>query len=114
VLTNGRPPRDERSSLARRRNRLLALAEEIECVSSVRVEVIAADLVQPHDLRQVEEQVTGEGNLEFLFNCADFGVNSRFQQTDLAAKDAIFNQANTTGTLAIRYRRAASGVNASS
>lgn len=30
------------------------------------------------------------------------------------AKDAIFNHANTTGTLAVRYRRAASGVDASS
>lgn len=75
--------------VARRRDRLLALAQEIEAVSSVRVEVIAADLAQPHDLRQVEERIAREEALEILVNCAGFGVNSRFQQTDLAVLEAM-------------------------
>lgn len=75
--------------VARRRDRLQELAQEIERAFSVRIEVIAADLAQPHDLRQVEERVAGEGALELLVNCAGFGVNSRFQQTDLAVLEAM-------------------------
>lgn len=70
--------------VARRRDRLDVLAQEIEVESCARVEVIVADLVQPHDLQQVEDQVAGDGALEILVNCAGFGVNSRFQQTDPA------------------------------
>jgi uncharacterized protein len=75
--------------VARRRDRLQELAQEIERVSNARVEVLAADLVQPHDLRQMEEHVAGEGTLEILVNCAGFGVNSRFQQTDLVVLEAM-------------------------
>lgn len=75
--------------VARRRDRLRALAQEIEGVSCARVEVIVADLVQPSDLQQVEEQVAGDGALEMLVNCAGFGVNSRFQQTDPAVYEAM-------------------------
>jgi uncharacterized protein len=75
--------------VARRRDRLHALAQDIESVSSGRVEVIAADLVQGHDLQRVQDQVAGDGALEILVNCAGFGVNSRFQQTDLAVLEAM-------------------------
>ena len=75
--------------VARRRDRLQALAQEIEGISSARVEVIAADLAEPHDLRRVEERVAKEEALELLVNCAGFGVNSRFQQTDPAVLEAM-------------------------
>jgi short-subunit dehydrogenase len=75
--------------VARRRDRLRELAQEIESVSNVRLEVIAADLAQPHDLRRVEERVAKDEAIEMLVNCAGFGVNSRFQQTDLAVLEAM-------------------------
>jgi short-subunit dehydrogenase len=37
----------------------------------------------------VEERVAGDTALEVLVNCAGFGVNSRFQQTDLAVLEAM-------------------------
>lgn len=75
--------------VARRRDRLHALAQEIEGVSGACVEVIAGDLAQPHDLQQVEERVAGDGTLEVLVNCAGFGVNSRFRQTHPAVLEAM-------------------------
>ncbi len=75
--------------VARRHDRLAALAQEIEGASGVHAEVIAADLVQPHDLRLVEEWIEGDDALEILVNCAGFGVNSRFQHTDPALLEAM-------------------------
>lgn len=78
--------------IARRRERLRALAKEIEGSWGARTEVMAADLAQPHDLQQVEERVAGGAAIDMLINCAGFGVNTRFQQTDLVALEAMVGQ----------------------
>jgi short-subunit dehydrogenase len=75
--------------VARRRDRLAALAHEVEAAAGVGVEVIAADLAQPHELRLVEERTMGDEALEILVACAGFGVNSRFQQSDPAVLEAM-------------------------
>ena len=75
--------------VARRRDRLVALAQQIEHGAGVSVEVLAADLAQPHDLELVEERVNGDPAIEMLVNNAGFAVNSRFQQTDPALLQAM-------------------------
>jgi short-subunit dehydrogenase len=75
--------------VARRRDRLVALAQQIEHGAGVSVEVLAADLAQPHELELVEERVKGDPALEMLVNNAGFAVNSRFQQTDPALLETM-------------------------
>ena len=75
--------------VARRRDRLVAVAQQIQHEAGVAVEVLAADLAQPHDLRLVEDRVKGDTALEMLVNNAGFAVNSRFQQTDPALLEAM-------------------------
>ena len=77
--------------VARRRDRLAAVAQQIEHGTGVSVEVLAADLAQPHDLPLVEERVNGDSALEMLVNNAGFAVNSRFQQTDPALLESMIH-----------------------
>ena len=75
--------------VARRRDRLDPLAQQIERGTAVSVEVLVADLARPHDLQMVEERVAQDPALEMLVNNAGFTVNSRFQQTDPALLEAM-------------------------
>ena len=75
--------------VARRRDRLRALAQQIAGATGVAVEVLVADLAQPQDLQAVAERVAGDAGLEMLVNNAGFGVNSRFQQTEPTLLDAM-------------------------
>jgi uncharacterized protein len=64
--------------VAHRRDRLEDLAHQLQGKYSVRVEVMAADLTQPADLRAVEERVAGDTALELLINNAGFGAYMPF------------------------------------
>jgi short-subunit dehydrogenase len=75
--------------VARRRDRLLALAQQIAGETGVAVEVLVADLAQPQDLQVVAERVAEDAALEMLVNNAGFSVNRRFQQTDLTLLEAM-------------------------
>jgi short-subunit dehydrogenase len=75
--------------IARRLDRLEALAHEIEGASGVSAEAVVADLVQPHDLRLVEERIAQDDALELLVNCAGFAVLSPFHLTDPAVLEAM-------------------------
>ena len=56
--------------VARRRDRLDALIEQLQTQHAARVEVITADLSQPHELRTVEKRVAEDPALELLVNNA--------------------------------------------
>lgn len=75
--------------VARRRDRLLTLAQQIERGSGVSVEPLVADLARTEDLQTVEERVARDAGLEMLVNNAGFAVNTRFQQTDPALLEAM-------------------------
>lgn len=75
--------------VARRRDRLLTLAHQIEREAGVSVEVMAADLTRPGDLRALAERADQDPALEMLVNSAGFALNSRFQQTDPALLEAM-------------------------
>jgi len=64
--------------VARREERLQALAQKLNRNYGVNVEVLASNLVEPQGLRIVEERITGEERLEFLLNSAGFATTGLF------------------------------------
>ena len=75
--------------VARRVERLEALARELEAAHGGRVEVFPADLVSDEGLRRVEERIAAADNLELLVNNAGFGAGGLFWQADLGPQDAM-------------------------
>jgi len=59
--------------VARRRQRLEELAQQLHAEHRVTVEPLSADLTNPVDLRMVEQRIAGDGALEMLVNNAGFG-----------------------------------------
>jgi len=68
--------------VARRRDRLDALAEKLGQSHAAHVEVITADLSQPSKLRTVENWVAEDSALELLVNNAGFGGYMPFVELD--------------------------------
>jgi short-subunit dehydrogenase len=69
--------------IARRRDRLEALAAEIGG------EVMVADLTSDTDMHRVEARLREAENLELLVNNAGFGAGGAFAKVDLAPQDAM-------------------------
>ena len=70
--------------VARREDRLRALAEELEAAHGIRCEIVPADLSQPHAGRQLLAEVSRRGIVvELLVNNAGLGMVSSVQKTDL-------------------------------
>lgn len=69
--------------VARRRDRLEKLAEELSAEHGVRAEVIAADLADPAERDSLAEQVTANGlDVEILVNNAGYGIYEPFTVSD--------------------------------
>ena len=68
--------------VARRRDRLESLAEQLQASHHVNVEVIAADLSKPDDLMTVEKRIAEDNMLELLVNNAGFGGYMPFAELD--------------------------------
>jgi short-subunit dehydrogenase len=68
--------------LARREDRLRALAEELQRDYGAQVQVLAADLSSPDDVERVAQQVAAMEDLELLVNNAGYGVGGRFSEID--------------------------------
>jgi len=68
--------------LARREDRLRALAEELHHQFGVQVEVLAADLSNTEDLERAADQIALFEDLDLLINNAGFGVPGRFEEVD--------------------------------
>ena len=68
--------------VARRRERLEALAERLRETHHVTVEVMVADLTQPGELRAVEKRIAEDTALELLVNNAGFGGYMPFVALD--------------------------------
>ncbi|MBZ5546026.1 MAG: SDR family oxidoreductase [Acidobacteriia bacterium] len=73
--------------VARRRERLEALAAELQSSVGVRAEVLPADLTQDSGLKAVEDRIERAENLEFLLNNAGFGAKGRFWETPSETQD---------------------------
>jgi short-subunit dehydrogenase len=70
--------------VARRADRLDALARELGCA-----ETIAVDLAADEGVVRVEQRIASEPRLELLVNNAGFGTKGRFHETPLAGQDAM-------------------------
>ena len=71
--------------VARRKDRLEALAAELVAAHGIKVHVIAADLLEPAAPQRIVEQVNQQGlQIDFLVNNAGFGSNGVFAELDPA------------------------------
>ncbi len=70
--------------VARREERLAALAAELQQHYPISVEILAADLARSADVERVESRVAEIEGLDVLVNNAGFGTTGRFAEIDLA------------------------------
>jgi len=69
--------------VARRQEKLAALARELEQRYSIAVEILLADLSQPDDIEKVEKRIQELDNLDMLINNAGFGTGGKFVEVEL-------------------------------
>lgn len=69
--------------VARRQDRLVALAEKLKQQHGVAVEVLAADLTDAADLERVAACAGQPGNLALLVNNAGFGLTGPYAESDV-------------------------------
>ena len=70
--------------VARRQDRLHALAQELEAAHGTRCEIVSADLSQPRADRELLAEVARRGiAVELLVNNAGFGMVSAVEETDV-------------------------------
>ncbi len=87
--------------VARRRDRLEALAGELAKAHGVRADVVAADLAAPDGVQRVVEEVKRIGvEVEFLVNNAGFGTTGAFASLD-EKRELEMVQVNVTTLVAL-------------
>jgi short-subunit dehydrogenase len=69
--------------VARREDRLKALAEEIQQASGVKPEVLVADLATKEGISHVETRIKKTDNLDVLVNDAGFSLHGKFFEVDI-------------------------------
>jgi uncharacterized protein len=92
--------------VARRKEKLDALAAELAERHGVTIEVLQADLEKEGDLRQVEGRIAGDETLDLLVNNAGFGSPGPFSRTEIGTYLSMI-QVHTAAS--IRLTRAALG-----
>jgi uncharacterized protein len=75
--------------IARRRDRLESLAEQLGRIYGSNVEVMEADLTKPEDLDRVAERIGNEPRLALLVNNAGFGAKGRFWESSLETQEQM-------------------------
>jgi len=75
--------------IARRKERLEALAAELTAAYRTNVEILPADLVQESDLKTVASRIGNEPRLALLINNAGFGAKGLFWETELAPQEQM-------------------------
>lgn len=77
--------------VARREDRLKALAEALERAHAIRAEVRVADLAQPAEVESLAKQLQPLDTLTLLINNAGFGIPGPFNESDPARQLAMIN-----------------------
>jgi len=75
--------------VARRLDRLEALASELEKRHGIRAEGLAADLSGEEGVKAVEARIAAADSLDLLVNNAGFGTPGLFHQADLEGQDRM-------------------------
>jgi short-subunit dehydrogenase len=93
--------------VARDQGRLEGLAGELDHHPGVDVEVLAADLADPHQLRAVEHRLLAEADpVDLLVNCAGFGTHGPFRGLPVDAEEAEV-RVNVVAVLRLAHAAAA-------
>jgi len=77
--------------VARRRDKLDALASQLKSKYQTQVEVLTADLSKPDVMRFVEERISEDSALELLINNAGFGGYTPFAELDPDIAEDLIN-----------------------
>ncbi len=75
--------------IARRRERLEVLADELSNKFDTHTEILPADLTKEADLNTVAERINGEARMALLINNAGFGTKGRFWEANLAGQEQM-------------------------
>jgi short-subunit dehydrogenase len=87
--------------VARRRDRLEALAAELQSAHRVKARVVSADLAAPDGAARVVTEVERQGlQIDFLVNNAGFGTSGAFAELDLA-RELEMIQVNVTALVTL-------------
>lgn len=82
--------------VARRKDRLQALANELSAKSGIKAQVLAEDLADPAAPQRIVEEIKRAGfQIDYLVNNAGFGATGAFDETDPARELAMI-QVNIT------------------
>lgn len=73
--------------IARRKNKLQQIAEELSAQYDTQVEVLEADLTKGEDVERVADRVAADPRIVLLINNAGFGAKGRFWESDLATQE---------------------------
>jgi short-subunit dehydrogenase len=88
--------------VARRADRLAALAEECKKQRGVAADILAADLAKPADVELIEKRIANTPSLALLVNNAGFGTTGFFADVDLA-KHRDMVQVHATASLCLTH-----------
>jgi short-subunit dehydrogenase len=77
--------------VARREDRLLALAEKLRGQYGVTVKTLAADLGAPSGVKKVEDEIVNDANLTMVINNAGTATLSAIGATSVEEHDAMIN-----------------------
>jgi short-subunit dehydrogenase len=107
--------------IARRTDRLDALARELAQLHGVKAEIVTADLTLDADLERVADRLRQASNLDLLVNNAGFGVGGTFVKAPVAGQEGM-HRLHILATLRLTHaalgnmvaRRAGAVINVSS
>jgi short-subunit dehydrogenase len=90
--------------VARRHDKLVALAEEIKVKHPVEVHVLSEDLAQPGAAKRIGDELSKRNiEVEFLVNNAGFGGSGAFAERDLA-REVEMVQVNIVALVELTHR----------
>ena len=75
--------------IARRKDRLDKLADQLGEIFGTQIETLQADLTNGGDLEKVSERLTTDARLALLINNAGFGLKGRFWEADIEAQQQM-------------------------
>lgn len=75
--------------IARRKERLEALADQLNSQRGSAATALACDLTNEHELNLAADRICAEPKLALLVNNAGFGVEGRFWESDLEAQERM-------------------------
>lgn len=90
--------------VARNENKMNGIGKELSQKYGVSVRVIRKDLSDPNAAEEIYEEVTGAGiNVKVLINNAGFGVQAKFNETDISTVADMINVLMTAPTKLTHY-----------